>query len=102
MSIGLHDVEKLQALYPDYQIELKEGKLIIRSPSDSVSGEIGVRFTMLLGTWVYNHNLGRVLDASTGFRMPNGDLLSPCLLSRLFHESGSSKIRVPISLSFLN
>ena len=77
MSIGLHDVEKLQALYPDYQIELREGKLIIRSPSDSVSGEIGVRFTTLLGTWVYNHNLGRVLDASTGFRMPNGDLLSP-------------------------
>jgi hypothetical protein len=23
MSIGLHDVEKLQALYPDYQIELR-------------------------------------------------------------------------------
>src|SRR6266481_8973726 len=79
MAIGLHDVEKLQALYPDYQIELREGKLIIRSPSDSVSGEIGVRFTMLLGTWIYNHNLGRVLDASTGFRMPNGDLLSPAV-----------------------
>ena len=79
MSIGLHDVEKLQALYPDYQIELKEGKLIIRSPSDSVSGEIGARFITLSGTWVYNYNLGRVLDASTGFRMPNGDLLSPAV-----------------------
>ena len=79
MSIGLHDVEKLQALYPDYQIELREGKLIIRSPSDSVSGEIGARFITLLGTWVYNYNLGRVLDASTGFRMPNGDLLSPAV-----------------------
>src|SRR5438067_7090230 len=77
MSISLHDVEKLQALYPDYQIELREGKIIIMSPSDSASGEIGVRFSTLLGTWVYNHNLGRVLDASTGFRMPNGDLLSP-------------------------
>jgi Uma2 family endonuclease len=77
MSISLHDVEKLQALYPDYQIELREGKLIIMSPSDSVSGEIGARFSALLGTWVYNHNLGRVLDASTGFRLPNGDLLSP-------------------------
>src|SRR6266566_6468522 len=77
MSISLQDVEKLQALYPDYQIELREGKIIIMSPSDSASGEIGARFTTLLGTWVYNHNLGRVLDASTGFRMPNGDLLSP-------------------------
>ncbi len=77
MSISLHDVEKLQALYPDYQIELREGKLIIMSPSDSVSGEIGVRFIALLAPWVYSHNLGRVLDSSTDFRMPNGDLLSP-------------------------
>lgn len=77
MAIDLHDLEKLQALYPNYQIELREGKLILMSPSDSVSGEIGVRFATLLGTWVYNHNLGRVLDASTGFRLPNGDLLSP-------------------------
>jgi Uma2 family endonuclease len=77
MSISLDDVEKLQVLYPDYQIELREGKIIIMSPSDSVSGEIGARFSTLLGTWVYNHNLGRILDSSTGFRMPNGDLLSP-------------------------
>src|SRR5205814_2567385 len=77
MSISLQDVEKLQALYPDYQIELREGKIIIMGPSDSASGEIGARFSTLLGTWVYSHNLGRVLDASTGFRMPNGDLLSP-------------------------
>jgi Uma2 family endonuclease len=77
MSMSIHDVEKLQALYPDHQIELREGKISIMSPSDSASGEIGVRFSTLLGTWVYNHNLGRVLDSSTGFRMPNGDLLSP-------------------------
>src|SRR6266487_1824685 len=77
LSISLHDVEKLQALYPDYQIELREGKIIIMGPSDSASGEIGARFSTLLGTWVYSHTLGRVLDASTGFRMPNGDLLSP-------------------------
>jgi Uma2 family endonuclease len=77
MSISFHDVEKLQALYPDYQIELREGKIIIMSPSDSVSGEIGARFIRLLGTWLDTHNIGRVLDSSTGFRMPNGDLLSP-------------------------
>jgi len=75
--VSFHDVEKLQALYPDYQIELREGKIIIKSPSDSVSGEIGMRFGSLLSAWVYNHNVGRVLDSSTGFRMPNGDLLSP-------------------------
>ena len=77
MSISFHDVERLQALYPDRQIELREGKLIIMSPSDSVSGEVGARFSMLLSTWVYIYNLGRILDSSTGFRLPNGDLLSP-------------------------
>ena len=77
MSISWHEVEKLQALYPDYQIELREGKIIIMSPSDSVSGEIASRFITLLSAWVYNHNSGRILDSSTGFRMPNGDLLSP-------------------------
>lgn len=77
MSIDFHDVERLQALYPENQIELKEGKLIIMSPSDGVSGEVGVLFSSLLAIWVYSHNLGKVLDSSTGFRLPNGDLLSP-------------------------
>jgi Uma2 family endonuclease len=77
MSLSVSDVEKVQALYPDYHVELREGKIIVMSPSDSVSGEIGTRFSTLLGTWVYSRNLGRVLDSSTGFRLPNGDLLSP-------------------------
>ncbi len=77
MSISPYDVERLQALYPDHQIELREGKIIIMSPSDIASGEIGARFIALLGTWVYKHNVGRILDSSTGFRLPNGDLLSP-------------------------
>jgi Uma2 family endonuclease len=75
--MSIHDVEKLQALYPDHQIELREGKISIMSPSDIASGEIGARFIALLGAWVYSHDLGRILDSSTGFRMPNGDLLSP-------------------------
>jgi len=77
MSISFQDVERLQALYPENQIELREGKLIIMSPSDGVSGFVGVRFSRLLDGWVDDHNLGVVLDSSTGFRLPNGDLLSP-------------------------
>jgi len=77
MSISFQDVERLQALYPENQIELREGKLIIMSPSDGVSGAVGVRFSQLLASWVYDHNSGEVLDSSTGFRLPNGDLLSP-------------------------
>ncbi len=77
MSIDFHDVERLQALYPENQIEFREGKLIIMSPSDGVSGIVGMRFGRLLGNWVEDHDLGEVMDSSTGFRMPNGDLLSP-------------------------
>src|SRR5436309_12550820 len=77
MSLSIHDVEKLQVLYPNHQIELRSGKISIMSPSDGVSGEIGARFIGLLSAWVYNHDLGRILDSSTGYRMPNGDLLSP-------------------------
>jgi Uma2 family endonuclease len=77
MSISFNDVEKLQALYPDYQIELREGKIIIVSPSDGLSGAIGARFIALLSIWVFSHNQGQILDSSTGFRTPNGDLLSP-------------------------
>lgn len=77
MSISFHDVERLQSFYPDHQIELREGKLIIMSPSDSVSGAVGVQFSTLLNLWVRRHSLGQVLGSSTGFRLPNGDLLSP-------------------------
>ena len=77
MSMSYHDVEKLVVLYPNHQIELKDGKIIIMGPSDGTSGEIGMCFGSLLGAWVYNHALGQVFDASTGFRFPNGDLLSP-------------------------
>lgn len=77
MSMSVHDVERLQALYPENQIELREGKLIIMSPSDGVSGVVGMRFGWFLTSWVVEHKLGEVMDSSTGFRLPNGDLLSP-------------------------
>ena len=77
MSLSYHDVERLQSLYPDWQIELREGKIVITGPSDSVSSIIGARLGGLLDTWVDAHDLGHVLDSSGGFLLPNGDLLSP-------------------------
>src|SRR6185312_12722920 len=77
VSIGFHDVEKLQALYPNHQVELRDGKIILMNPSDGVSGEIGAHLGALLGTWVYNNNMGWVLNSGTGICIPNGDLLSP-------------------------
>ncbi len=77
MSMNLQDVERLQVLYPEHQVELRAGKLILSSPSDGVSGVVGVHFSRLLADWVYEHKLGWVFAARTGFRFPNGDLLSP-------------------------
>ena len=78
MAISFQDVERLQGLYPDYQIELREGKIIIMSQSDIVSSEIGARLIAQLSIYMYNHNLsGRILESSAGFRLPNGDLLAP-------------------------
>ena len=53
MSIDFQDVERLQALYPENQIEWKEGKLIVMSPSDDSSAEVGLLFGSLLAIWVY-------------------------------------------------
>lgn len=77
MAISFEDVERLQTLYPESQFEWRDGKLVIMSPSDGVSGIVGVLFSSLLAPWVYGHKLGAVLDSSAGFRFPNGDLLSP-------------------------
>ena len=75
--MNIQDVERLQALYPENQIELRAGKLIMAGPSDGVSGVVGARFSWLIATWVHDHNLGTVFNSSTGFQLPNEDLLSP-------------------------
>ena len=75
------DLEQLQGIlceaHLDYQLELVEGKVIIRGPSDIVSSEIGAEFGRLLGNWVKPRKLGRVFESSGGFILPNSDLRAP-------------------------
>lgn len=77
MSMSLADLERVQALYSNHKIELREGKIIIMPPSDGVSSAVGVRFSRLLANWVYQQNIGEVLESSSGFHLPNGDVLAP-------------------------
>ncbi len=91
MSMSVQDVENLQRLYPENQIELRAGKLIMANPSDAVSGIVGARVCYLLANWVYDHNLGTVMSARVGFQLPNGDLLSP----RVSFVSRTRMKRVP-------
>ncbi|BAC92021.1 Uma2 family endonuclease [Gloeobacter violaceus] len=77
MTMTVADVEKLQSLYPDHKIELRDGAITIMSPADATSGLIGVEFSAQLRNWVRPRKLGFVFDSNSGFRPPNGDLTAP-------------------------
>lgn len=81
MSLSVKDLEKLQTqlceAHLDYQLELKDGKIIVMGPSDIVSSEIGVELSSMLRNWVKPRRLGRVFDSSGGFILPNSDLTAP-------------------------
>ena len=72
------DAEKVQAILKeaghDYQIELEDGKIIVISPSDIVSSEVGVRLISVLFAWVNPRNLGRIFDSAGGFILPDSNL----------------------------
>ncbi len=75
--LGVHDLEKLQAAFPDHQMELVGGKVIVMSPSDPRSSEIAVRFAVRLAPYIEQRRLGRVTGADGGYVLPNGDLRAP-------------------------
>jgi Uma2 family endonuclease len=77
MSLTIEDLEKMQAAYPDYRMELVEGNIVVMSPSDYESEEVGTEFAALLRNWVRPRQLGRVVGSSAGFRLPNSDLRAP-------------------------
>lgn len=81
MTLTIEDVERLQqnlqADEQDYQLELQEGNILIMSPSDIESSEIGAQLIFLLKLWINPRKLGRIFDSSGGFIMPNTDLRAP-------------------------
>lgn len=64
------DLEQLQTEHPEWQMELVDGSILILSPSDYVSEEIGAELIRLLGNWVRPKKLGRVTGSSAGFILP--------------------------------
>ncbi len=81
ITLTVKHLEHLQTILKEnhlnYQLELRNGKIIIMGPSDIVSSEIGVLFCWLLGNWVYPRRLGRIFESSGGFILPNSDLTAP-------------------------
>jgi Uma2 family endonuclease len=77
MALTERDLIAVQALYPDNRVELRDGKIIVMSPSDHASEVIVARLTTQLQNWVGPRELGFVATSSAGFRLPNGDVLAP-------------------------
>ncbi|NEQ38032.1 MAG: Uma2 family endonuclease [Okeania sp. SIO3I5] len=78
-NLTIKDLEKLQVDYPDYQMELVGGEIIVMSPSGLKSDEIALEIAAQLRNWVRPRKLGRVIGSSGGFRLPNaaGDVRAP-------------------------
>ncbi len=74
MSLTIEHLKNLQSKLQndsdDYQIELREGNLIVMGPSDIVSSYIGAQLSFLLNLWVTPRRLGLVFDSSGGFHSP--------------------------------
>ena len=72
-NLTVKDLEKLQIDYPDYQMELVGGEIIVMSHSGLESDEIAASIVAYLWNWVRPRKLGRVIASSGGFRLPNAD-----------------------------
>ncbi|KAM3089826.1 hypothetical protein ACKFKG_32405 [Phormidesmis sp. 146-35] len=48
MPLTIADLQAFQSQYPDYQLELVEGKIVVMSPSDFISEEIIARLVTFL------------------------------------------------------
>jgi Uma2 family endonuclease len=52
---------------PNMCTELVAGHILVREPPGYRHGDVAARLLIAIGTYVYAHNLGRVLAAETGF-----------------------------------
>lgn len=77
MALTEKDVLTVQAAYPNSRVELRDGKIIVMSPSDHTSDVIVMRLGTRLQNWVEPRKLGFVGASSAGFHLPNGDLVAP-------------------------
>jgi Uma2 family endonuclease len=71
MPLTVKDLEDMQAYYPDYQLELVDGKIIVMSPSGYESDEVAFRVGANLWNWTEPRQLGRVTGSSAGFSLAN-------------------------------
>lgn len=71
------DLLALSERNPGYQLErTADGRLVV-TPTGGESGRRSAEVVSQLSHWNRQSRLGYVFDSSTGFRLPDGSLLSP-------------------------
>lgn len=77
-KISDRDLEKLCADNPETKFETtKEGRLIVMSPTGSITGGKNVDLIYQVEAWNRQSKLGKVFDSSTGFKLSNNATRSP-------------------------
>jgi Uma2 family endonuclease len=71
--------EELMRLPHEGKAEVVNGELRLMTPAGMEQGEICANLTILLGSYIRRHRLGKVYDAQTGFRPSGGNLRAPDL-----------------------
>lgn len=77
-SISDRNLQQLSRENPDLRFETDtRGKLIIMSPTGSMTGERNADLIYQVQSWNRKYKLGKVFDSSTGFKLANGAIRSP-------------------------
>ena len=77
-SISNRALEQLCRENPDLRFETdRQGKLIVMSPTGSLTGEKNADLIYQVQSWNRRYKLGKVFDSSTGFKLFNGAVRSP-------------------------
>jgi Uma2 family endonuclease len=61
--------ELLHLNLPNKRTELVRGRLVVREPAGFRHGDVAARILAVMAAYVYEHDLGLVLAAETGFKL---------------------------------
>lgn len=75
---AITDADLMRQPRDGHKYELVDGEIRV-SPAGARHGQVIVRLTVRLASHVEQQGLGVVLDSSTGFRLPDGNVRSPDL-----------------------
>ncbi len=82
--------------YAGYRLELIDGEVYMTAAFLN-HGEIAAFILVKLGAFIYEHRLGRVIAAETGFQLDDGTLIAPDVG---FYSSERAPSRLPASYDY--